>query len=103
MGNIKISSEEIAEMLRSTGEPVKVTMDATQARIEPLDAAKPAANETKQVDLLYRDIKLQMDELREIRPYKEAVEEIIKLIEYSHPAEEFNEVARIIKKHIKSK
>lgn len=59
------------------------------------------ANRTSQVDLLYRDVKLQMDELRELRPYKAAVEEIVKLIEYGHSAEEFNEVARIISKHIK--
>lgn len=61
---------------------------------------KQPANKTPQIDLLYRDIKQQMDELRELRPYKAAVEEIKSLIEFGHYSEEFNEVARIIAKHL---
>jgi negative regulator of replication initiation len=63
------------------------------------EKTKPA-NETPQLDLLYRDIKIQMEELRELRPYKAAVEEIKSLIEFGHYSEEFNEVARIIAKHL---
>lgn len=60
---------------------------------------KRPANETPQLELLYRDIKIQMDELQEIRPYKAAVIEIIKHIAFSHYAEEHEEIKRILEKH----
>jgi len=58
-------------------------------------------NKRNQIDLLYRDIKQQMDELRELRAYKVAITEIVNLIENNYDCPEFQEVAGIITKHIK--
>lgn len=61
-------------------------------------SAQPA-NKTPQIDLLYRDIKIQLDELQEIRPYKACLEEIISFLECQYDSPEFHEIERIILKH----
>lgn len=63
-------------------------------------SVKMPPNQTSQVELLYRDIKIQMDELNALRPYKAAVEEINKLVEVGGYSEELQEVARILEKHL---
>jgi hypothetical protein len=65
-------------------------------------SAKIPANKTSQIDLLYRDIKIQMEELRELRPYKAAVNEIFKLVSLNGYSEELQEVCRILESHIKN-
>lgn len=57
------------------------------------------ANETPQIELLYRDIAQQMEELRETRPYKACLEEIISFLECQYDSPEFHEIEQIILKH----
>lgn len=62
---------------------------------------KQPANMTNQVELLYRDIKIMLEEVSELRPYKTAIEELEQLAEANSYSEELQEVLRIITKHIK--
>lgn len=66
---------------------------------QPQPGKRVPANETPQLELLYRDIKIQMEELHEIRPYKAAVIEIKKFIDCCHYSEELHEVLRILERH----
>jgi hypothetical protein len=61
---------------------------------------KPAANQTPQLELLYRDIKIQMEEINELRKYKEAVKEIQRFLDTNYQTIELLEVEEILKRNI---
>lgn len=64
-------------------------------------SSKQPANLTPQIELLYRDIKIQLEELQQLRPYKAAIEELQKFLNSTYSTIELLEVEDIIKKYVK--